>query len=115
PWNDRDGEVETGRMEGAGAILDQPREQVAIGPGNLLEVELEAGIAKGLCLLDKVAAQCGAKIGIGKDGMTDARINIFIDDQRDDGDSARMCGVDDVPPCITGDAAVGVCVVPGGA
>src|SRR5438309_2172367 len=102
-------------MESAGAILDQPREQVAIGPGNLLEVELEAGIAESLCLLNEGAAQRSATIGIGKDRMTDARINIFIDDQRDDGDSARMCGVDDIPPCITGDAAVSICVVPGGA
>ena len=102
-------------MEAGGAIPNLLGKQVPIGPQDLLEVELEPGVAIGLSLVDEVGAQDGAMIRVGQNGMTHVRINIFIDDQRNDGNLVRMGGVDDVPPRITCDAAVGVRVIPGGA
>ena len=115
PRNDGNREVETGGVEGAGAVPDERGQQIAVGPGNLLEVKLEAGIAVGLCFIDQVLRQRGAFGRIRQDGMPNARIDILIDDQRNDRDSAGVRRVDHIAPRIARDASISVGVVPRGA
>ena len=102
-------------MEGTGTVLDQRREQVAVGPGNLLEVELEASVAVSLGLVDEIAGQRRAPVWIGEDGVPDAGVNIFIDYQRNDGNPVRVGRIDHIAPRIARDAAIRIGVVPGGA
>ena len=44
--------------------------------------------------------------------MSDVRIDILIDNQRNDGDPTGVRRIDHVPSRVTGDAAVGIRVVP---
>ena len=46
--------------------------------------------------------------------MADIGIDILVDHQWNDGDPAGMGGVDDVPPRVASDGAVGIGVVPRG-
>ena len=112
PGNHGDRQVETRRMKSVGAILRQGRQEVAVGPGDLLEVQLKPRVAVGLRLLDQVGGEGGAPGRVREDRMGNVRIDILVDDQRNDGNATGVGRVDHVAPRVARDGAVGIGVVP---
>src|SRR3989440_9151939 len=99
-------------MKGGRAVLRQRGQEVAVGPRDLLEVQLKPCVSVGLRFIDQVGGKGGAPRGIRQNRMGDVRIDVLVDDQRNNRDTTGVCRIDYVASRVTGDAAVTIRVVP---